>query len=242
MVLKIDTGSRGILCRRIRSGRHKKVSLLGIHLKFVKWLLIILQIASSYNFRSWKSKEGFPMFRWAAPESGIQNITVPWQIPYRTFQFDRAHNRRRWILHGNGIGESLKLLIKWQTNETFPFQLRDDFVETPPLPPDAISWVISVFRRELLEPSSTYHTTTTIAPQIGLYTTLKAPENMLGDKYSLKKNNSAAFKKGLYMKMSHLNSNSNNNAHPENHTTVAPMTKSENLLKDNDEIGRASVV
>lgn len=36
------------------------------------------------------------------------------------------------------------------------------------------------------------------------------------------------------MKMSHLNSNSNNNAHQENHTTVAPMTKSENLLKDND--------
>ncbi|XP_049547016.1 aminopeptidase N isoform X1 [Anopheles darlingi] len=34
--------------------------------------------------------------------------------------------------------------------------LRDDFAETPPLPPDSVSWVISDFKRELLEPSSKY--------------------------------------------------------------------------------------
>uniref|UniRef100_A0A182VFF0 Aminopeptidase n=1 Tax=Anopheles merus TaxID=30066 RepID=A0A182VFF0_ANOME len=34
--------------------------------------------------------------------------------------------------------------------------LRDDFAETPPLPPDSVSWVISDFRRELLEPSAKY--------------------------------------------------------------------------------------
>ena len=46
--------------------------------------------------------------------------------------------------------------------------LRDDFVETPPLPPDSVSWVISDFRRNILEPSPTYHvmvtTTTTQKP------------------------------------------------------------------------------
>ncbi|XP_058124013.1 aminopeptidase N [Anopheles ziemanni] len=34
--------------------------------------------------------------------------------------------------------------------------LRDDFAETPPLPPDSVSWVISDFKRELLDPSSKY--------------------------------------------------------------------------------------
>ncbi|XP_052861884.1 thyrotropin-releasing hormone-degrading ectoenzyme isoform X2 [Anopheles cruzii] len=34
--------------------------------------------------------------------------------------------------------------------------LRDDFAETPPLPPDSVSWVISDFKRELLEPSAKY--------------------------------------------------------------------------------------
>uniref|UniRef100_A0A182QSM3 Aminopeptidase n=1 Tax=Anopheles farauti TaxID=69004 RepID=A0A182QSM3_9DIPT len=34
--------------------------------------------------------------------------------------------------------------------------LRDDFAETPPLPPDSVSWVISDFKRELLEPSTKY--------------------------------------------------------------------------------------
>uniref|UniRef100_A0A182NN63 Aminopeptidase n=1 Tax=Anopheles dirus TaxID=7168 RepID=A0A182NN63_9DIPT len=35
--------------------------------------------------------------------------------------------------------------------------LRDDFAETPPLPPDSVSWVISDFKRELLEPSTKYY-------------------------------------------------------------------------------------
>ncbi|XP_053677741.1 glutamyl aminopeptidase [Anopheles nili] len=34
--------------------------------------------------------------------------------------------------------------------------LRDDFAETPPLPPDSVSWVISDFKRELLKPSAKY--------------------------------------------------------------------------------------
>uniref|UniRef100_A0A182J2S0 Aminopeptidase n=1 Tax=Anopheles atroparvus TaxID=41427 RepID=A0A182J2S0_ANOAO len=34
--------------------------------------------------------------------------------------------------------------------------LRDDFAETPPLPPDSVSWVISDFKRELLDPSAKY--------------------------------------------------------------------------------------
>lgn len=41
---------------------------------------------------------------------------------------------------------------------------------------------------------------------------------------------SAVLKKGLYVKMSHIN----NNQHLDNHPTAAPMTKSENLMKDND--------
>ncbi|EDS40362.1 alanyl aminopeptidase [Culex quinquefasciatus] len=36
--------------------------------------------------------------------------------------------------------------------------LRDDFAETPPLPPDSISWVISDFKRQLLDPSPIYQT------------------------------------------------------------------------------------
>ncbi|XP_055637883.1 endoplasmic reticulum aminopeptidase 2 isoform X2 [Toxorhynchites rutilus septentrionalis] len=36
--------------------------------------------------------------------------------------------------------------------------LRDDFADTPPLPPDSISWVISDFKRQLLDPSPIYQT------------------------------------------------------------------------------------
>lgn len=46
----------------------------------------------------------------------------------------------------------------------FVLQLRDDFIETPPLPPDAIAWVVSDFQRESLEPSSTYQVASTAAP------------------------------------------------------------------------------
>ncbi|XP_058449769.1 endoplasmic reticulum aminopeptidase 2 isoform X1 [Malaya genurostris] len=36
--------------------------------------------------------------------------------------------------------------------------LRDDFAETPPLPPDSIAWVISDFKRQMLDPSPIYQT------------------------------------------------------------------------------------
>lgn len=53
-------------------------------------------------------------------------------------------------------------------------QLRDDFIETPPLPPDAIAWVVSDFQRESLEPSSTYQVVSTAAPILSTQKT-KAP-------------------------------------------------------------------
>lgn len=57
-------------------------------------------------------------------------------------------------------------------------QLRDDFIETPALPPDAIAWIVSDFQRESLEPSSTYQTgTTTIAPDLLARTTKSPSEN-----------------------------------------------------------------
>lgn len=43
----------------------------------------------------------------------------------------------------------------------FFFQLRDDFIETPALPPDAIAWIVSDFQRESLEPSASYQSTPT---------------------------------------------------------------------------------
>ncbi|XP_055534646.1 endoplasmic reticulum aminopeptidase 2 isoform X2 [Wyeomyia smithii] len=36
--------------------------------------------------------------------------------------------------------------------------LRDDFAETPPLPPDSIAWVIGDFKRQMLDPSPIYQT------------------------------------------------------------------------------------
>ncbi|XP_052837377.1 endoplasmic reticulum aminopeptidase 2 isoform X4 [Drosophila gunungcola] len=38
--------------------------------------------------------------------------------------------------------------------------LRDDFIETPPLPADAVAWVVSDFQRESLQPSAAYIPTT----------------------------------------------------------------------------------
>lgn len=46
-------------------------------------------------------------------------------------------------------------------------QLRDDFYETPPLPPEALTWVVSDFERQTLQPSQTYQpTSTTAAPNL----------------------------------------------------------------------------
>lgn len=53
-------------------------------------------------------------------------------------------------------------------------QLRDDFVETPPLPPDAIAWVVSDFQRESLEPSAAYQVASTETPILYIRKT-KAP-------------------------------------------------------------------
>lgn len=58
------------------------------------------------------------------------------------------------------------------------FQLRDDFIETPAVPPDAIAWIVSDFQRESLEPSSTYQTgTTTSAPDLTARTTKVPTDN-----------------------------------------------------------------
>jgi hypothetical protein len=100
--------------------------------------------------------------------------------------------------------------------------LRDDFFETPPICPDSLSFIVSLFKREILEPSSTYQTvtTTTVAP-INRFTTLKSPENLLKiDKIPFQRNMSAILKKGLYIKMSNQNE-------------VTTM-KSENLLKESE--------
>ncbi|XP_049306510.1 endoplasmic reticulum aminopeptidase 2 isoform X1 [Bactrocera dorsalis] len=42
--------------------------------------------------------------------------------------------------------------------------LRDDFIETPPLPADAVAWVVSDFQRESLQPSPAYLPTTPAPP------------------------------------------------------------------------------
>lgn len=48
----------------------------------------------------------------------------------------------------------------------FTLQLRDDFIETPALPPDAVAWVVSDFQRESLEPSAVYQAATTVVPPL----------------------------------------------------------------------------
>ena len=52
--------------------------------------------------------------------------------------------------------------------------MEDEFIETPPLPPDEIAWVVSDFQHESLEPSSTYQVASTATPMLYIYTT-KAP-------------------------------------------------------------------
>lgn len=102
--------------------------------------------------------------------------------------------------------------------------MRDDFVETPPLPPDAISWVISVFRRELLEPSSIYQDSTSTAIPIQSLTTTKVAETPLS-----RRNMTSILKKGLFVKMANLN-------HIDDHHTNPPPTtaKSESLVKESE--------
>lgn len=46
--------------------------------------------------------------------------------------------------------------------------LRDDFIETPPLPADAVAWVVSDFQRESLQPSAAYIPTTPAPPGSGV--------------------------------------------------------------------------
>ncbi|XP_073815531.1 endoplasmic reticulum aminopeptidase 2 isoform X1 [Musca autumnalis] len=45
--------------------------------------------------------------------------------------------------------------------------LRDDFIETPPLPADAVAWVVSDFQRESLQPSAAYLPATQAPPSGG---------------------------------------------------------------------------
>lgn len=56
--------------------------------------------------------------------------------------------------------------------------MRDDFIETPALQPDAVAWIVSDFQRESLEPSSTYQTTaTTQSPDLLARTTKPSSDN-----------------------------------------------------------------
>ena len=97
-------------------------------------------------------------------------------------------------------------------------------METPPLPPDAISFVISVFRRELLEPSSSYQEQITTAIPIHSLTTSKVSEVPLS-----RRNMTSILKKGLFAKMVNLN-------HADDHHTNPPPTtaKSESLIKESE--------
>jgi len=107
--------------------------------------------------------------------------------------------------------------------------LRDDFVETPPLSPDAISWMISVFKREFLESSSTYHitSTSTAIPIQSLTSSSKVSENLITNDKILRRNMTSILKTGLSIKMAKLN-------HEDAHTFAPVTQKSESLTKEND--------
>ncbi|XP_055384625.1 endoplasmic reticulum aminopeptidase 2 isoform X2 [Condylostylus longicornis] len=62
--------------------------------------------------------------------------------------------------------------------------LRDDFIETPPVPADAVAWVVSDFQRESLQASSTYQVTTTIIPP--LFGRSSNSKSSLGDNFTFK--------------------------------------------------------
>lgn len=106
--------------------------------------------------------------------------------------------------------------------------MRDDFVETPPLSPDAISWMISVFKREYLDSSATYHATptSTAIPIQSLTTATKISDNLISNDKILRRNMSSILKKGLIIKMANLNH--------EEHTQAPVTQKSESLMKEND--------
>lgn len=106
--------------------------------------------------------------------------------------------------------------------------MRDDFVETPPLSPDAISWVISVFKREYLESSATYHatSTSTAIPVQSLTSATKISDNLISNDKLLRRNMSNILKKGLIIKMANLN-------HDE-HTQAPVVQKSESMVKESD--------
>lgn len=99
-------------------------------------------------------------------------------------------------------------------------------MESPPLPPDAIAWVISVFRRELLDSSSTYHAKTSTSLPIAL--TSKSENYISVEKTPFRRNMTSILKKGLFIKMGNLN-----NYH-DDHTTAPVTHKSENLIKEQD--------
>lgn len=75
-----------------------------------------------------------------------------------------------------------KTYLQFNCSFFFFSQLRDDFIETPPLPPDAIAWIVSDFQRESLEPSLTYQTSTTTVTPVQLQRTTKSPT----DNYTLR--------------------------------------------------------
>lgn len=118
--------------------------------------------------------------------------------------------------------------IAWQENYFLFQQLRDDFVETPPLSPDAISWVISVFRREFLDSSATYHSTSTSTaiPIQSLTSATKISDNLISNDKILRRNMSSILKKGLIIKMANLNH--------EEHTQAPVTQKSESLTREHD--------
>lgn len=64
----------------------------------------------------------------------------------------------------------------------FTLQLRDDFIETPALPPDAVAWVVSDFQRESLEPSAVYQAVTTVIPLLHP----RQPNDQITDTFSFR--------------------------------------------------------
>jgi aminopeptidase N len=89
--------------------------------------------------------------------------------------------------------------------------------------------MISVFKREFLESSSTYHSTstTTSIPIQSLTAASKVSENLINNDKILRRNMTSILKAGLSIKMAKLN----NDDHP--HPTVTQ--KSENLMKPDNQ-------
>lgn len=109
--------------------------------------------------------------------------------------------------------------------------MRDDFVETPPLSPDAISWMISVFKREFLESSATYQTTTTTTPMPSqsLTTASKITGSLIKNDKILRANMSQIFKTGLIKSFANLEKEDNT---PPPHVTQ----RTENQIKEDNQV------